>query len=94
MAMPPKVIVSEHAILRYVERILGLDLVQLKAKLERQVRAAAQAGASSFTEDGATFVFETTPTGEICLVTVLTDKMRKGTHPRQQHNRLASARKR
>lgn len=93
MAMPPKVIVSEHAILRYVERILGLDLVQLKAKLERQVRAAAQAGASSFTEDGATFVFETTPAGEICLVTVLTDKMRRGgTHGRQA-KRMAARRK-
>lgn len=88
MAKQPKVIVSEHAILRYVERILGLDLVQLKSKLERQVAEAARIGATSFTDNGATFIFEKTPDGSICVVTVLTDKMRRGgTHGRTAHKR-------
>lgn len=94
MAKKPKIIVSDHAVLRYLERIAGLDLDQLKAKLVDQVSGAALAGAKSFTSGKATFLFDKTPAGDICMVTVLTDKMRKGTHPRQQHNRLASARKR
>lgn len=94
MAKEPEIIISDHALLRYVERILGLDMAQLRRKLTIEVAPAARAGAKSFTKGKATYLFEKTPDGNICMVTVITDKMRKGTHPRQEHKRLAERRAR
>jgi hypothetical protein len=76
--MPPRVHLSDHAVLRYLERILEVDVEGIKAKLAGEIAAAAVAGARKYTIGGATFVFDRQPSGDLCVVTVLTEKMRRG----------------
>ena len=83
MPRQPRVILSDHAVLRYLERILEIDLVPLRERLARDILRVASSGARTFTMDGVTFVFEQTPAGDLCVVTVLTDKMRRATHHRR-----------
>lgn len=83
--MKRRIIVSDHAVLRYLERIVGLDLEQIRAKLASEIAAAAATGARTVTSAGTTFVFEKTQSGDICVVTVLTQKMRRATHHRRAH---------
>jgi hypothetical protein len=83
--MKRRIIVSDHAVLRYLERIIGLDLDQIRAKLASEIAAAAATGARTVTTQGTTYVFEKTPNGDICVVTVLTEKMRRATHHRRAH---------
>lgn len=86
--MPKRqVIVSDHAVLRYLERILEVDIEQLRARLGEEIRAAAAVGAKSYTHGGATFILEKTPSGDLCVVTVITEKMRHGTHHRAAYSR-------
>ena len=47
--------VSDHAVLRYMERAMGLDIEALRQELERKVDAAARAGACGLTVDGVNF---------------------------------------
>lgn len=60
---------------------------KLRDRLRADVAEVAQSGATSLTKNGTTFIFERRPDGDICVVTVMTDKMRMGTHPRQQYKR-------
>jgi len=85
--MPKPVTITEHALLRYLERILELDLDAMRKRLEQDIRAAAHAGAKTITIDGATFVLQPTPVGGICVVTVLTQKMRRDSHRRNERRK-------
>lgn len=80
--MKPTVIVSDHALLRYLERIIGLDVEQYRARLAADLEGAAALGARSLTIDGATFILAETPNGAIVIPTVLTDKMRRSARNR------------
>lgn len=83
----PSVIITDHAVLRYLERIMELDLDQLREKLARDMAPAAAMGAKSYTDpNGATFVFERNKlNGCVYVATVITDKMRRnGTHKRRE----------
>jgi len=44
--------ISDHALLRYIERVLGYDVEGLRAEIQRQVRPAVEVGASSIRADG------------------------------------------
>jgi hypothetical protein len=89
--MQKPIIISDHAILRYMERILGFDMEVLRQKLTKEVGRVAGTGAKTFTSGGVTYVLETLPSGGLCVVTVLTEKMRSGTHHRQQFARRRKA---
>ncbi|MBP2230411.1 hypothetical protein J2847_003716 [Azospirillum agricola] len=50
-------VVSSHALLRYVERFLGIDVKALeRSLLSQEVKAAVRAGATRVTIDGISFV--------------------------------------
>jgi hypothetical protein len=50
-----RVIVSDHAVLRYLERVLGIDVELVRASITHDVAAALEAGASSVTIEGIRF---------------------------------------
>lgn len=52
----PRVSVTDHAVVRYLERVGGFDIDTLRREIARRVQAAANAGASTVTIDGAVFV--------------------------------------
>lgn len=54
-------IISDHALLRYMERVQGLDIKALKDNLLKRnpgIEAAVNSGATSITIEGATFVIK------------------------------------
>lgn len=64
--------VSEHAVLRYLERAKGVDTEAIRAEiLTPMVVSAMKAGAATVSVDGVKFVID----GD-CLVTVLGSDMR------------------
>lgn len=87
------IIISDHAILRYMERILIFDMEALRQKLTKEVARAAGTGAKTYTAAGVTYVLEALPNGDVCVVTVLTEKMRSGTHHRRQFAALKAVAK-
>jgi hypothetical protein len=90
MRHPPTITVTDHAILRYLERILEIDLDALREAIRRQAADAASIGAKSITKDGVTLVLEPSTTAGIVVKTVITHKMRRGNSRRQEHNRIAA----
>ena len=74
--MKQRVNISDHAVLRYLERILEVDVEAIRDRLAAEIRSAAQTGARRVTLSGATFVFDWAPSGGITVVTVITNKMR------------------
>ena len=53
---PPLPHVSEHALLRYLERSLMLDLPRVKKQIARKVAAGVALGAKVVVVDGVRFV--------------------------------------
>ena len=47
--------VSDHAVLRYLERVMGIDIETHRDRIGRMVDRAAAAGASGVTIDGFCF---------------------------------------
>lgn len=87
--MKPTVIITDHAVLRYLERVLELDVDELRARLAKEIEAAAKIGAKSLTTAGATFVFERSRCSQhIHVTTVLTPKMRAGSNRRREWKSL------
>lgn len=70
------IIVSDHALVRYMERVMGLDLASLRRRLADEVRPFAEAGAASCVIGRANFCFLVRTDGHIAVATVITDKMR------------------
>ncbi len=52
------IIVTDHALVRYLERALGLNLNTARWAIEHAVREAAEAGASSVRVGGLTYVLQ------------------------------------
>jgi hypothetical protein len=61
-------LVSDHALLRWMERVYDIDINGLRAQLAELVRPAGQSGAKSFVHEGHEYVFRR---GQ--LVTVVKD---------------------
>jgi hypothetical protein len=51
----PAVIVTDHAVLRYVQRLLGIDVEACRKHIRNLVDPAHQAGASRYSSGGMTF---------------------------------------
>lgn len=47
--------VTDHAVLRYLERVNGLDLDKIRTAIREVVEPAARIGASKFTKDGLVY---------------------------------------
>lgn len=67
-----RVHVSDHAVLRYLERFAGIDTEALRKMIQDKASAAAKAGAVSVTIDGTCFLIR-----DGCVVTSLTSEQRK-----------------
>ena len=68
--MKAGLIVSDHAVLRYLERVGGFDIDRLKREIPARLQPAASAGARGVVIDGHSYLIEQGPEGPI-LVTVL-----------------------
>ncbi|UXU74342.1 MULTISPECIES: hypothetical protein [unclassified Paracoccus (in: a-proteobacteria)] len=68
--MTRKVIVSDHAILRYLERVGGFDIARLRREIAQRVQAAADVGAGAVVIDGHSFLIDKGEFGPV-VVTVL-----------------------
>ena len=74
--------VSDHAVLRYLERCKGVDVENVRRELGRKVDDAVRRGASGLISDG--FVFKLSPVGTVITVQeqnrpdLRTGRVRKG----------------
>ena len=69
--------VSDHAIIRYLERVHGYDIDALRANIAARVDEAACAGAVAVVIDGFRYVFQDGDRGPV-LTTILTAQMATG----------------
>ncbi len=67
----PKVIVSDHAILRYLERLGGFNIEGLRQQISERLQAAADAGAEGVVIDGHSFLISKNEAGAPVVVTVI-----------------------
>ena len=67
-----KVHVSDHAILRYLERVGGFQIEKLRRQIAQKVRKAAPEGAIGLVIDGVRLVL--LEDGERCVVTTVMDR--------------------
>lgn len=59
--------VSDHAVIRYLERVAGMDIDRIRREIGRKVDFAVQRGASGAVSGG--FVYQLSPTGTVTTVT-------------------------
>lgn len=62
--------ISDHAILRYLERVGGFEIERLRKQLEVRLSRTAVPGAASVLIDGYRYLLKIGPTG-LVVVTVL-----------------------
>jgi hypothetical protein len=72
--------VSDHAVLRYLERVGGFDIERLRKDIARRVETAVQAGACGVVVDGWSFRVKDGPHGPV-VTTVIDADWRRGSHP-------------
>lgn len=70
MTRPPPPVVSDHAVLRYLERVSGVDVEAIRHAIGVQVALGAALGASGVSVDGLTYVIQHT-LGRPTVVTVI-----------------------
>ena len=66
----PRTAVSDHAIVRYLERVEGFDIAALRQTIARRVDYAASLGATAVIIDGFRYVFAVDDGGAPIVVTV------------------------
>jgi len=67
--------ISDHALLRFIERIYGLDLEPVRQELVRRCEKAAAAGAARLIIDDTVFCFGPGPEGKVVVVTIVDREM-------------------
>lgn len=72
--------VSDHAVLRYLERVGGFDIERLRQAIARRVETAVQAGACGVVVDGWSFRIADGPHGPV-VTTVIDADGRRGSAP-------------
>lgn len=65
-----RVVVSDHAVIRYLELIGGFNIEGLRHEIGNRLQAAADAGAGGVVIEGHSFLIEHTDRGPV-VVTVL-----------------------
>lgn len=68
--MRKRISVSDHAVLRYLERVGGFEIEALRASMERRAAETLVPGASSVIINGHRFVVGNGPDGQV-IVTIL-----------------------
>lgn len=66
-----KLTVSDHAVLRYLERVGGFDIEGLRRQIADRLKSAADAGARGVVLDGHSFLIDRNSEGGSVVVTVL-----------------------
>ena len=68
--MSKRLIVTDHAVLRYLERLGGFNIAGLRRDIAARLQPAADAGARGVVIDGHSFVIDHSENGPV-VVTVL-----------------------
>jgi hypothetical protein len=69
--------VSDHAIVRYLERVGGFDIDRLRQQIASRISEAAKAGASAVVVDGYEYVIQIDASGHPIVATVLKPSQQK-----------------
>lgn len=69
--MGKRITVSDHALVRYIERVHGIDIDQLREIVADLVREAAEVGATKFSVDGFTYAIAHQRIGNEAVVTTV-----------------------
>lgn len=72
----PEVVVSDHAIVRYLERVGGFDVERLRRQIAEMVAPVAKLGGSGMTRDGLTYVINHNDDGTVVVTTVVPKRTR------------------
>lgn len=65
-----RIVVSDHALVRYLERVVGLDVEAARRLIVEQVQLGASLGAAGVSVGGHTYVLDHT-IGRVAVTTVL-----------------------
>jgi phage terminase large subunit GpA-like protein len=76
-----RVIVTDHALLRYIERVCGVDLVKLREIIAEEVRVPAKVGATTVTINGYVYCLVERDS-DVAVTTILDPSMRANRHKR------------
>ncbi len=68
---PSKLRVSDHAVLRYLERVGGFDIDRLRNEIRQRCLAAAESGATGVVVDGFSYRIEIDDSGLPVVATVM-----------------------
>lgn len=71
MSRKRPVTVTDHAVLRYLERVGGFEIEQLRRQIAARIRKAAPEGASAVVIDGHRFILRDDDTHGRVVTTVL-----------------------
>lgn len=63
--------ISDHALMRYMERVMGLDLGPIRREIAGIIAPAIKAGATSTTVGKFTYLFRQDAGGPLVLATVI-----------------------
>ena len=69
--------VTDHAVLRWLERVEGVNVTAIRKRLERPARVAQAHGARSVRKDGVTFFLRYDDCGGASVVTCHSPEARK-----------------
>ena len=77
--------ITDHALIRYIERVYGIDLDPIKAEIAGKLASSIKVGAASVKIDGITYCMVLNP-GSVTLTTVI-DGRQSVTAKRQKISR-------
>lgn len=82
--------VSDHAVLRYLERIGGFEIDRLRVEIARTVAATGRTGAGTAVIAGAAYVVRDSDTGPVITTVMTTAELRQQRRQRPPRFREAS----
>lgn len=65
--------VSDHAVMRYLERVHGFDTEKIRVAIRQVAGEAARAGVARYRKDGLIYVMKRGDDGEACVATIYPD---------------------
>lgn len=80
--------ISDHALLRYMERCKGIDLAAIRRELLEKLQPAIKAGASATTVDGAKFYIA--KNGVVCTCVRNSENFNRRSTPKSRKRRRQS----